>query len=71
MEVFFPAFDAEKFERRGPDNALRLFFGSTSRTTYDLEDANGNSLFELALAKLGPVEHETVYGFVPSRWEAS
>jgi hypothetical protein len=24
----FPAFDAEKFQRRGPDKALQLFFGS-------------------------------------------
>lgn len=62
----FPAFDVEKFQRRGPDTALQLFFGSTSRTTYDLEDDHGRSLFELALSKLGPLDHDTMYGFVPA-----
>lgn len=61
----FPSFDAEKFQRRGPDKALQLFFGSASRATYDLEDDNKQSLFEQALKKLGPLSHDTVYGFVP------
>jgi hypothetical protein len=55
----FPAFDAEKFQRRGPDKALQLFFGSASRATYDLEDDNKQSLFEQALKKLGPLSHDT------------
>ncbi|MBI3348942.1 MAG: DUF1851 domain-containing protein [Burkholderiales bacterium] len=61
-----PAFDEEKFKRRGPDKALQFFFGSTSRSTYDLDDGDGRPLFERALAKLGPLDHETMYGFVPA-----
>jgi hypothetical protein len=62
----FPAFDAEKFQRRGPDKALQLFFGSASQSTYDLEDDKKRSLFEQALKKLGPLSHDTMYGFVPA-----
>jgi hypothetical protein len=62
----FPAFDIEKFQRRGPDKALQLFFGSASRDVYDLNDDNKCSLFDQALAKLGPLDHGTMYGFVPA-----
>jgi hypothetical protein len=62
----FPAFDEEKFQRRGPDKALQLFFGSASRETYDLSDDKKQSLFDKALVKLGPLGHDTVYGFVPA-----
>ena len=27
-----------------------------------------DSLFELALARLGPLDHDTLYGFVPALW---
>jgi hypothetical protein len=63
---FFPSFDAEQFQRRGPDKALQLFFASTSRETYDLTDIDGRALFELALARLGPLDHDTMYGLVPA-----
>ena len=62
----FPAFDAEKFQRRGADKELQLFFGSASRATYDLKDDKKRSLFEQALKKLGPLGHDTMYGFVPA-----
>lgn len=60
-----PAFDLERFRRRGPDRDLQLFFASTSRKTYDLSDEQDKPLFEQALAKLGPLDHDTMYGFVP------
>ena len=62
----FPAFDPEAFKRRGPDKAVQLFFSSSSRDTYDLNDTNDKPLFEQALAKLGPLSHDTMYGFVPA-----
>jgi hypothetical protein len=37
----FPAFDDEKFQRRGADKALQLFFSSNTRANYDLKDADG------------------------------
>lgn len=62
----FPAFDADTFERRGADKELQLFFSSCSRDSYDLKDSDDQPLFERAMAKLGPLEHDTVYGFVPA-----
>jgi hypothetical protein len=61
-----PAFDAEKFQKRGPDLCTQLFFASTSRTTYDLSDMDDKPLFDQALARLGPLDHDTMYGFVPA-----
>ncbi len=62
----FPAFDAEAFRKRGPDRSIQLFFSSSSRETYDLSDLKDKPLFEQALAKLGPLDHDTMYGFVPA-----
>lgn len=62
----FPAFDAQTFARRGPDKDLQLFFSSSSREAYDLKDVDGQPLFARALAKLGPLDHDTMYGFVPA-----
>ncbi|ODU41167.1 GAD-like domain-containing protein [uncultured Aquimonas sp.] len=62
----FPAFDPETFSRRGADKELQLFFASSSLDTYDLNDANEKPLFEQALARLGPLSHDTMYGFVPA-----
>jgi hypothetical protein len=62
----FPGFDAETFARRGADKDLQLFFSSSSRDTYDLKDADDQPLFERALTKLGTLDHDTMYGFVPA-----
>ncbi|CAM4086369.1 GAD-like domain-containing protein [Roseateles saccharophilus] len=62
----FPAFDAETFARRGADKELQLFFSSSSREAYDMKDVDDQPLFERALAKLGPLDHDTMYGFVPA-----
>ncbi len=62
----FPSFDPEAFARRGPDKAVQLFFSSSSRDSYDLTDVNEKPLFEQALARLGPLSHDTMYGFVPA-----
>ncbi len=62
----FPAFDLEEFKEDGADLTLQLFFSSTSRDTYDVIDSDDQPLFERALAKLGPLDHDTMYGFVPA-----
>jgi hypothetical protein len=61
----FPRFDAEKFARRGPNLALQLFFSAKSRSSIDLKDNKEKFLFERALKSLGPLDHDTMYGFVP------
>ena len=45
---------------------MQLFFGSISRKSFDTNDENEKPLFERALAKLGPLDHDTMYGFVPA-----
>lgn len=61
----YPSFDPE-FKQDGPDLSLQLFFSATSRDVFDETDTEGNPLFERALAKLGPLDHDTMYGFVPA-----
>lgn len=45
---------------------LQLFFASSSRDAYDLKEVDDQPLFERALEKLGPLDHDTMYGFVPA-----
>lgn len=61
----YPSFDPD-FKNDGPDLSLQLFFSSSSRDVYDETDAEEKPLFERALAKLGPLDHDTMYGFVPA-----
>lgn len=62
----FPAFDPEAFAEDGPDLSIQLFFSATSREAYDFDDLNDMPLFEQALKELGPLDHDTMYGFVPA-----
>ena len=63
--MIFPDFDPVAFAKRGPDFSLQLFFNSTTRKAVDLNDIQEKPLFERALKKLGPLDHDTLYGFVP------
>lgn len=63
---FFPAFDLEEFKEDGADLTLQLFFSSTSRDTYNVIDSDDQPLFERALTKLSPLDHDTMYSFVPA-----
>lgn len=46
--------------------SIRAFFSSQSREACDFADINGKDLFNPALAKLGQLNHDTMYGFVPA-----
>lgn len=48
------------------DIDARRFFGNRSPANCDLDDESGQPLFERALAKLGPLEPDEVYGFEPA-----
>ena len=45
---------------------MQLFFSSMTRESMEFKDVDGNPLFEKALKKLGPLSHDTIYGFVPA-----
>lgn len=47
------------------DQAARVFFGAKSRDSVDHEGEQG-ALFIPALAELGRLEHDEMYGFVPA-----
>jgi len=49
-----------------PDFYLRTFFSNKSIDRCDLDDESGIPLFERALAMLGPLEPDEVYGFEPA-----
>lgn len=61
----YPSFDPD-FKEDGPDLSLQVFFSASSRDTYDETDTEDKPLFERALEKLGPLDHDTMYGFVPA-----
>ena len=49
----------------GAERAAEVFFGMASRAKFDLLDTNRDPLFPRALVKLGPLDINEVYGFVP------
>jgi hypothetical protein len=49
-----------------PDFYVRSFFSNKSIERCDLDDELGQPLFKRALAKLGPLESDEVYGFEPA-----
>ena len=64
--MIFPSFNEEEFKDDGPDLTLQLFFSVLSRDGLDEEDEKEKPLFERALKKLGVLDHNTMYGFVPA-----
>ncbi|MGF6276056.1 hypothetical protein ABIB38_004463 [Massilia sp. UYP11] len=55
-----------KQEMDDPDFDARVFFSNKSPDHCDLKDESGQPLFERALAKLGPLEPDELYGFEPA-----
>ncbi|AWV05429.1 glutamyl-tRNA amidotransferase (plasmid) [Burkholderia sp. JP2-270] len=64
--MIFPSFDEEEYREDGPDLTIQLFFSTASKEMFDLLDSEKAPLFERALEKLGPLDHTTMYGFVPA-----
>ena len=48
-----------------PDRTMRAFFGAADVSDFDLVDEFGNGIFDAAASRLGPVDVEQVYVFVP------
>ncbi|WP_413792254.1 T6SS immunity protein Tdi1 domain-containing protein [Pseudomonas sp. N4] len=55
-----------KTPNKDPDLALQTFFAMSDKERYDLEDHQGEFLFERALEKLGALDEREVYGFEPA-----
>jgi hypothetical protein len=48
-----------------PDIAVKSFFSISGKSEFDILDDKGVSLFQQAIAKLGPLSSTEVYGFEP------
>lgn len=64
--MIYPAFDEKEFQDDGPNLSIQLFFSTSSRDSFDTKDEDEKPLFKRALEKLGPIDHDTMYGFVPA-----
>lgn len=57
---------APLFARKARSGKLMADADLFGTEAYDLKDVVDQPLFERALAKLGPLDHDTMYGFVPA-----
>jgi hypothetical protein len=64
--LIVPRFQPDEFAERGADRTVQLFFSAKSRKSIDYEDEDDKPLFNRALERLGPLDHDTMYGFVPA-----
>lgn len=55
-----------KVPNKDPDLAIQTFFAMSDKERYDLEDNQGEFLFDRALKKLGALDEREVYGFEPA-----
>lgn len=46
--------------------SIRSFFAFSKPVRFDMQDKNGQPLFERAVVKLGPLEPDEIYGFEPA-----
>lgn len=62
-----PRAGSEKHIAAGRDDvAVRRFFASKTRKDFEMQDEAGRGLFASALAALGQLKHDEMYGFVPA-----
>lgn len=64
--MLLPADAAENLVKRGPEKTVDLFFATNSKDDMEEEDMDGKPLFERAMAKLGPLDADEMYAFVPA-----
>ncbi len=64
--MIFPTDSTENLAKRGPERSIDLFFACLSQDEMDTTDLDEVPLFERALEKLGELEADEMYGFVPA-----
>jgi hypothetical protein len=64
--MIFPTDDTENLQKRGSERSIDLFFANHSKDGLEEKDLDEKPLFERAMAKLGPLEADEMYGFVPA-----
>jgi hypothetical protein len=64
ISVIAKSFKPKSNEKK--DASIRSFFAASNLSDFDLKDERGSPLFERAVAKLGPLEPDEIYGFEPA-----
>jgi hypothetical protein len=64
--MIFPTDYSEKLKERGEERSVELFFATMRKEAFEQDDVNEKPLFEQALKKLGPLEADEMYAFVPA-----
>lgn len=63
--MLLPSDETKELKERGAERTIDLFFACKSKSMME-EDTEGKPLFERAMAKLGPLEADEMYAFVPA-----
>jgi hypothetical protein len=64
--MLFPSDNTEKMSLNGDNKMIDLFFASSRKERMDMKDLDEKPLFQRAMAKLGPLDADEMYGFVPA-----
>ena len=64
--MLFPTDSYEEFSSRGGDTTVDLYFATKKKNEMDEKDVEGSLLFDKASEKLGLLEPDEMYAFVPA-----
>ncbi len=64
--MLLPADETKELNERGQERTIDLFFAVKTKNDMEEEDLDEKPLFQRAMAKLGPLEPDEMYGFVPA-----
>ncbi|NMH64083.1 GAD-like domain-containing protein [Shewanella salipaludis] len=64
--MLLPADSTDNLIKRGPEKTIDLFFATNTKSMMEEEDIEGKPLFERAMEKLGPLDADEMYAFVPA-----
>jgi len=64
--MIFPTDETDDLLRRGEERTIELFFATFKKDNTEIRDLNDSPLFEKTMKKLGPLESDEMYTFVPA-----
>lgn len=64
--MLLPADQTSNLQSRGQEKTIDLYFANKSKGLMEEKDLDDKPLFERAVAKLGPLEADEMYAFVPA-----
>jgi hypothetical protein len=64
--MLLPADATENLQKRGSERSIDLFFATKTKSIVEEQDLDEKPLFQRAMAKLGPLDADEMYGFVPA-----